>query len=142
MGRLYHNFRSTTSEQDDFTRLQSFVDLQASEFAATQVVPTADIRYGCQGGRGVYIRAVRGSLPPRVSDMLAVRIGQLTAEVFHLLDLQLCWLLRRLCHLVLAFPIERDVTEQQGPLAPRALPHFVATTDPSATLPPSIDFPV
>src|SRR5215831_1651383 len=93
MGRLYHNFRSTTSEQDDFTRLQSFVDLQASEFAATQVVPTADIRYGCQGGRGIYIRAVRGSLPPRVSDMLAVRIGQLTAEVFHLLDLQLCWLL-------------------------------------------------
>src|SRR5215813_9337128 len=94
MGRLYHNFRSTTSEQDDFTRLQSFVDLQASEFAATQVVPTADIRYGCQGGRGVYIRAVRGSLPPRVSDMLAVRNGQLTAEVFHLLDLQPCWLLR------------------------------------------------
>ena len=28
------------------------------------------------------------------SDMLAVRIGQLTAEVFHLLDLQPCWLLR------------------------------------------------
>jgi len=26
--------------------------------------------------------------------MLAVRIGQLTAEVFHLLDLQPCWLLR------------------------------------------------
>src|SRR5215470_18206581 len=48
----------------------------------------------------------------------------------------------RLCHLVLAFPIERDVTEQQGPLAPWALPHFVATTDPSATLSPSIDFPV
>ena len=37
-------------------------------------------------------------MPPRVSDMLAVRIGQLTAEVFHLLDLQPCWLLRRLCH--------------------------------------------
>jgi hypothetical protein len=30
----------------------------------------------------------------RPSDMLAVRIGQLTAEVFHLLDLQPCWLLR------------------------------------------------
>jgi len=30
--------------------------------------------------------------------MLAVRIGQLTAEVFHLLDLQPCWLLRRCCH--------------------------------------------
>src|SRR5215813_12790919 len=47
--------------------------------------------------------------------MLAVRIGQLTAEVFHLLDLQPCWLLRRLCHLVLAFPIERDVTNSRVP---------------------------
>jgi len=26
--------------------------------------------FGYQGSRGVYIRAVRGSLPPRVSDML------------------------------------------------------------------------
>jgi len=32
--------------------------------------------------------------------------------------------------------------KQQGPLAPRALPRFVATPDPSATRPPSIDFPV
>src|SRR5262249_12430950 len=47
--------------------------------------------------------------------MLAVRIGQLTAEVFHLLDLQPCWLLRRLCHLVLAFPIERDITNSRAP---------------------------
>ena len=54
-------------------------------------------------------------MPPRVSDMLAVRIGQLTAEVFHLLDLQPCWLLRRLCHLALAFPIERDVTNSRAP---------------------------
>ena len=53
------------------TRLQSFDDLQASEFAATQVVPTAGNQYGCQGGRGVYVRAERGSLPPRASDMLA-----------------------------------------------------------------------
>jgi hypothetical protein len=58
---------------------------------------------------------VRGSLPPRVSDMLAVRTGQLTAEVFHLLDLQPCWLLRRLYHFVLAFPIERDVTNSRVP---------------------------
>jgi hypothetical protein len=36
-------FRSTTSERMTLTRLQSFVDLQASEFAATQVVPTAGI---------------------------------------------------------------------------------------------------
>jgi hypothetical protein len=61
---------------------------------ATQIVLTAGLQCGCQGGRGVYIRAERSSLPPRASDMLAVRIGQLTAEVFHLLDLQPCWLLR------------------------------------------------
>ena len=67
------SIRSTTSERGVLTRLQSFVNLQASEFAATQVVPTADTRFGYQGGRGVYVRAERGSLPPRASDMLAVR---------------------------------------------------------------------
>jgi hypothetical protein len=45
------------------TRLQSFDNLQAFEFAATQVVPTAGSRCGCQGGRGIFIRAERGSLP-------------------------------------------------------------------------------
>ncbi len=35
------------------------------------------------GSRDVYIRASHGLLPPHVSDMLAVRIGQLTAEDFH-----------------------------------------------------------
>jgi hypothetical protein len=69
---------------------------------ATQVVPTAGIESGCQGGRGVYIRANRGSLPPRASDILAVRIGQLTAEVFHLLDLRPCWPLPDLHLLLLA----------------------------------------
>src|SRR5215831_3635843 len=70
---LTTKFRSTTSERGVFTRLQSFDDLQASEFAATQVVPTAGNQHGGQGGRGVYVRAERGSLPPRASDMLAVR---------------------------------------------------------------------
>jgi len=35
------------------------------------------------GSRGVSIRASHGSLPPRASDMLAVRTGQLTAGDFH-----------------------------------------------------------
>jgi hypothetical protein len=39
------SFRSTTSERGVISRLQSFVDLQASEFAATQVVPTAEHPY-------------------------------------------------------------------------------------------------
>jgi hypothetical protein len=86
--------RSTTSERGVISRLQSFDNLQASEFAATQVVPTAGIQSGYQGSRGVCIRAERGSLPTRASDVLAVRIGQLTAEVFHLLDLRPCWPLR------------------------------------------------
>src|SRR5262245_36447557 len=90
-------FRSTTSERGLLTRLQSFDNLQASEFACH---PGRSHRWhpcGCQGSRGVYIRAECGSLPLRTSDMLAVRIGQLTAEVFHLLDLQPCWLLLPLC---------------------------------------------
>jgi hypothetical protein len=70
---LTTTLRSTTSERGVISRLQSFDDLQASEFAATQVVPTAGNQHGCQGGRGVYVRAERGSLPPRASDMLAVR---------------------------------------------------------------------
>src|SRR5262245_43889118 len=40
----------------------------------------------------------------RPSDMLAVRIGQLTAEVFHLLDLQPCWLLRSIRGIPTASP--------------------------------------
>jgi hypothetical protein len=37
------------------------------------------------GRRGLYVRASRGSLPPYAPDRLAVRIGQLTAEDFHLI---------------------------------------------------------
>ena len=37
------------------------------------------------GSRGFSVRASRGSLPPHAPDMLAVRIGQLTAEDFHLI---------------------------------------------------------
>src|SRR5499427_5345727 len=70
---LTTSLSSTTSERGVLSRLQSFDNLQASEFAATQVVPTAGIHCGCQGGRGVYVRAERGSLPPRASDILAVR---------------------------------------------------------------------
>ena len=67
------SIRSTTSERGCFSQRQSFDNLRASEFAATQVVPTAGVHSGCRGGRGVYVRAERGSLPPRASDMLAVR---------------------------------------------------------------------
>src|SRR5882762_6620110 len=47
----------------------------------------------------------------------------------------------RLCHLVLAFLIKRSC-KQKGPFAPQTLLCFIAHADPSATLSPSIDFPV
>src|SRR5208282_2888258 len=39
-------------------------------------------------------------------------------------------------------PCGRRLYKQQGSFAPRALPRFDATTNPSVTLSPSIDFPV
>jgi hypothetical protein len=85
------------------SRLQSFDDLQASEFAATQVVPTA--RYPIWAPRAAMAfsseqNAVRYLPAHRM--LLAVRNGQLTAEVSHLLDLQPCWLLLDFHHLLLA----------------------------------------
>src|SRR5271157_736071 len=47
----------------------------------------------------------------------------------------------RLCHLAPASHLDGGVTEQQGPFAPRALPRFLATTGPSSTLSPWVDFP-
>src|SRR5262245_26988504 len=42
----------------------------------------------------------------------------------------------------LPFRVVGGVTTQQGPIAPPALPGFVTTADPSATLSPSVHFPV
>jgi hypothetical protein len=43
------------------------------------------LRHTPQGSRGFYVRASRESLPPHAPDMLAVRIGPLTAEDFPLI---------------------------------------------------------
>jgi hypothetical protein len=59
--------------------LQSFTDVQAAGFARH---PGRSYRNGSGdplGSRGFYVRASAGVLPPRPSDMLAVRIGPLTA---------------------------------------------------------------
>jgi hypothetical protein len=45
------------------------------------------------------------------------------------------------CHAAPAFRVVGGSAEQQGPFAPRALPRFFATTDPSVTLSSSSDFP-
>ena len=50
---------------------------------ATQIAPPATAPL--QGSRAFSLRASRGSLPPHALDMLAVRIGRLTAEDFHLI---------------------------------------------------------
>ena len=67
-----------------FSRLQSFTHVQARRYAHH---PGRSYRYGNepQGSRGFSVRASRGSFPPHASDMLAVRIGPLTAEDFHLI---------------------------------------------------------
>ena len=59
--------------------LQSFDDLQASRFARHSGRSHHRRPFVPRGSRGFYVRAEYGLLPPRTSDMLAVRIGQLTA---------------------------------------------------------------
>jgi hypothetical protein len=46
---------------------------------ATQVAPTAAYLAGTPGSHGFYVPAYLGLSPPRAGDMLAARIGQLTA---------------------------------------------------------------
>jgi hypothetical protein len=46
VGRLYHNIPLNDFRAGLLTRLQSFDNLQASEFAATQIVPTAGTKCG------------------------------------------------------------------------------------------------
>jgi hypothetical protein len=47
------------------------------DLLTTQVAPTA-VLLARLGSRDFYFRAPHGSLPPRVPDILVVRIGQLT----------------------------------------------------------------
>ena len=78
----------------DFTaagisRSSPFLTFRPPGLFATQVSPTAADRIP-QGSRDFYARAEHAPLPLRASGMLAVRTRQLTAEDFHLLDLQPC----------------------------------------------------
>lgn len=74
--------RTTTSVRTVISGLQSFLNVQASKFACP---PGRSYRwrFRVQGSCDFYFRAPCGSLPPRTSDMLAVRIGQLTAGDLH-----------------------------------------------------------
>jgi hypothetical protein len=77
-------FRAATSARPRISGLQSFTHVQARRFACHSGRSYHRIPRTL-GSHGVSIRASHGSLPPRAPDMLAVRIGQLTAEDFHLL---------------------------------------------------------
>ena len=74
--------RTTTSVRTVLSGLQSFLYVQASKFACH---PGRSYRWHfcAQGSCDFYFRAPCGSLPSRTSDMLAVRIGQLTAGDLH-----------------------------------------------------------
>jgi hypothetical protein len=69
------NPRTTTSVRTVISGLQSFLNVQASKFACH---PGRSYRwhFRAQGSCDFYFRAPSESLPPRMSDMLAVRIGQ------------------------------------------------------------------
>jgi len=107
LGRRFTSIPYSDSVRSSFTRLQSFTYVQAHRFACHPVAPTAEgscpLGFGglskifilglsptplgprAQGSYGVSIRTPYGSLPSHTPDMLAVRIGQLTAEDFHLI---------------------------------------------------------
>jgi hypothetical protein len=74
--------RTTTSVRTVISGLQSFLYVQASKFAC-HPGRSYRWRFRVQGSCDFYFRAPCVSLPSRTSDMLAVRIGQLTAGDLH-----------------------------------------------------------
>jgi hypothetical protein len=74
--------RTTTSVRTVISGLQSFLYVQASKFAC-HPGRSYRWRFRAQGSCDFYFRAPCVSLPPRTSDMLAVRIGQLTTGDLH-----------------------------------------------------------
>ena len=74
--------RTTTSVRTVISGLQSFLYVQASRFAC-HPGRSYRWRFRAQGSCDFYFRAPCVSLPSRTSDMLAVRIGQLTAGDLH-----------------------------------------------------------
>ena len=79
VARHLTNPRTATSARRGISGLQSFSYVQASRFARHPGCTDRRTPFGPLGSRGFYFHAYLGSLPPRVVDMLAVRIEQLTA---------------------------------------------------------------
>jgi len=76
-------YRTATSVRRAFRGCSHFLMFRPAGLLATQIAPTDTATP--YGSCDFSIRASRGLLPPHAPDMLAVRIGQLTAEDFHLI---------------------------------------------------------
>jgi hypothetical protein len=75
-GSASHSIRTATSVRGRFRGCSHSLMCRPAGLLATQVAPTAVLPLG---SRGFSVRAYCGLFPLRTSDMLAVRIGQLTA---------------------------------------------------------------
>jgi len=82
-GRLPHLIRTSDFRTGLLTRLQSFRHVQVPRFAHRPGRSHRSSTSAEPGSRDFYFRAPHGSLPPRVPDILVVRIGQLTTWDFH-----------------------------------------------------------
>ena len=79
------------------SRSSLFLAFRPPGLLATQVSPTAAQLLTAQGSRDFYPRATTRTVTSTGIGMLAVRIRQLTAKDFHLLDLQPCRPLPGIC---------------------------------------------
>jgi hypothetical protein len=84
-----HSSAERLHKRAGLSRSSPFFTFRPPGLFATQVSPTAATQKP-QGSRDFYARAEHAPSPLRASGMLAVRTRQLTAEDFHLLDLQPC----------------------------------------------------
>jgi hypothetical protein len=78
-----HTYPHSDSSTELLTRLQSFRYVQAPRFAHHPGRSYRSSTPAELGSRDFYFRAPHGSLPPRVPDILVVRIGQLTTGDLH-----------------------------------------------------------
>ncbi len=75
-----NKIRTATSVREIFRGCSEFVMFRPPGWLATPVAPTTMWPISTTpGSRGFYVPAYLGLLPPRAGDMLAARIGQLTA---------------------------------------------------------------
>ena len=65
VGRRTTIFRSTTSEREVLRGCSHSIMFRPPSLLPPRSFPPLASNFGCRGSRGVYVRAERGSLPPR-----------------------------------------------------------------------------